>query len=185
MRRPGPFGFLLEGQENRSVWGWDERTGSRWAQLWRDWRLVGLAALTFRLPARRWTGGIVGRGGGRASALGVLSAGGMFELAPVGRQVGAAPAFVMDGGRLLLGELVVVAGAGGPVGGPMGGVVDVPARAARWTVSRSRSRSWCRRRTIGHAVRGGAAAAACRAAAFTRRRAGMAGCRSSRTPAPW
>ncbi|MFI9841847.1 hypothetical protein ACIHFD_32755 [Nonomuraea sp. NPDC051941] len=36
MRHPGPFGFLLEGWENRSVWGWDEGTGSWWAQLWHN-----------------------------------------------------------------------------------------------------------------------------------------------------
>jgi hypothetical protein len=36
MRQPGPFGFLLEGWEDRSVWGWDEGTGSWWAQLWRN-----------------------------------------------------------------------------------------------------------------------------------------------------
>ncbi|MDX3100000.1 hypothetical protein [Nonomuraea angiospora] len=36
MRHPGPFGFLLEGWQGRSVWGWDEGTGSWWAQLWRN-----------------------------------------------------------------------------------------------------------------------------------------------------
>ncbi|MFG3439961.1 hypothetical protein ACGF0J_22160 [Nonomuraea sp. NPDC047897] len=36
MRNPGPFGLYVEGWENRSVWGWDEGTGSWWAQLWRD-----------------------------------------------------------------------------------------------------------------------------------------------------
>ncbi|MFG1620205.1 hypothetical protein ACGFI3_46290 [Nonomuraea wenchangensis] len=36
MQRPGPIGFLLEGWENRSVWGWDEGTGSWWVQLWRN-----------------------------------------------------------------------------------------------------------------------------------------------------
>ena len=36
MNHPGPFGLLLPGWQRRSVWGWDEGTGSWWAQLWRD-----------------------------------------------------------------------------------------------------------------------------------------------------
>ncbi|MET7339223.1 hypothetical protein [Nonomuraea sp. NPDC005650] len=33
MRGPR-YKFLLEGWENRSVWGWDENTSSYWADLW-------------------------------------------------------------------------------------------------------------------------------------------------------
>jgi hypothetical protein len=36
MRDPGPFGLLLLGWDDRSIYGWDEGTGSWYAQLWRN-----------------------------------------------------------------------------------------------------------------------------------------------------